>query len=110
MTYNPPNNPVHKMGQEMKNFFIEQLKKYPDHFSEILLNKFNIDLSTIENSERRPKRQVRPPQHFEPEDELLLKRIKQHQRRSLMEQNEIKNYIPKQEEEEMKMEAENYDE
>jgi len=110
MTYNPPNNPVHKMGQEMKNFFIEQLKKYPDHFSEILLNKFNIDLSTIENSERRPKRQVRPPQHFEPEDELLLKRIKQQQRRSLMEQNEVKNYIPKQEEEDVKMEAENYEE
>jgi len=61
----------------------------------------------MENSERRPRRQVRPPQHFEPEDELLLKRIKQQQRRSLMEQNEVKSYIPK--EEEMKMEIENYE-
>eukprot|EP00833_Pecoramyces_ruminatium_P001640 jgi/Orpsp1_1/1175672/evm.model.c7180000054772.1 len=102
MTYNPPNNPVHIMGKEMKNFFIEQLKKYPDHFSEILLNKFNIDLSTIE---KRPRRQVRPPQHFEPEDELLMKRIKQQQKRSLMEQNEMKAYIPKIEEPKMAMET-----
>ncbi|ORX57887.1 Bromodomain-domain-containing protein [Piromyces finnis] len=109
MTYNPPNNPVHKMGQEMKDFFIEQLKKYPDHFTEILLHKFNIDLSTMENSERRPRRQVRPPQHFEPEDELLMKRIKQQQKRSLMEQNEMKNYISKQEEEE-KLDMDTYEE
>jgi len=108
MTYNPPNNPVHKMGQEMKDYFIEQLKKYPDHFSEILLNKFEIDLSTMENSERRPRRQVRPPQHFEPEDELLMKRIKQQQKRSLMEQNEAKTVAPKSEE--MKVEMETYEE
>jgi len=111
-TYNPPNNPVHKMGLEMKNFFIEQLKKYPDHLTDILLHKFDIDLSTMENSERRPRRQIRPPQHFEPEDELLMKRIKQQQKRSLMEQNEMKNYIPKQEEdeEEVKMEIDAYEE
>jgi len=96
MTYNPPNNPVHKMGQEMKTFFIEQLKKYPEHFTNILLNKFDIDLTTIENSERRPRRQVRPPQHFEPEDEILMKRLKQQQKR---EQNEMKAFAAKQEEE-----------
>jgi len=106
MTYNPPANPVHIMGKEVKSFFIEQLKKYPDQFSEILLNKFNIDLSTIE---KRPRRQVRPPQHFEPEDELLMKRIKQQQKRSLMEQNEMKAYVPKIEED-TKMTMEPYGE
>ncbi|ORY81703.1 hypothetical protein LY90DRAFT_697679 [Neocallimastix californiae] len=106
MTYNPPANPVHIMGKELKNYFIEQLKKYPDHFSDILLNKFNIDLSTIE---KRPRRQIRPPQHFEPEDELLMKKIKQQQKRSLMEQHEVKTYVPKIKEE-TRMTMEPYDE